>query len=108
MLGSSRGSCAQNSLYPLAGTWHARSGLLFLHFSVLPLPFPVYSGNLFSAVLLVKCSQRDIIDPILPQGAYLMMVPLNKALMSRRSRTLTKTLGSKLLQAVTEAAVTLG
>lgn len=95
MLGSFQGSCAQNSLYPLVGTWHTHSGLLFLHFSVLSIPFPIYSGNLFSPVLPVKCSQRDIY-PILPWGAYLMMVPLYKALMARRSRTLTKTLGSKL------------
>lgn len=96
MLGSFQGSCAQNSLYPLVGTWHAHSGLLFLHFSVLSIPFPIYSGNLFSPVLPVKCSQRDIIDPVLPQGTYLMMVLLYKALMARCSRTLTKTLGSKL------------
>lgn len=106
-LGSFQGSHAQNSLYPLVGTWHAQSGLLFLRFSAPSIPFPIYSGNLFSPVLPVKCSHRDIIDPILPQGAYLMMVPLNKALMPRRSRTLTKTLGSKLWQAIREAAVTL-
>lgn len=70
--------------------------VLFLHFSVLSIPFPIYTGNLFSPLLAVKCSHRDIIGPVLPQGACGMVVPLNKVLVSTCSAILTKALGSKL------------
>lgn len=74
VLGTFQGSSTQNSLGCLVGMWHVQSGWWFLHFSVLSIPFPIYSGNLFSPVLPVKRSQREIIDPILLQDAYLVML----------------------------------
>lgn len=84
--------CPEQLLPP--GRDLAHSALLSLHFSVLPVPFPTSLG-IYSPppVLPVKCSQRDITDPISPRGPCLMM---NKALTPRSSRTLTKTLGTKL------------
>lgn len=74
VLGTFQGSSTQNSSGCLVGMWHVQSGWRFLRFSVLSIPFPIYSGNLFSPVLPVKWSQREIIDPILLQDAYLVML----------------------------------
>lgn len=38
---------------------------------------------ILTSLLPVKCSQRDIMVPILPQHAYLLTLPLSTALMPR-------------------------
>lgn len=74
VLGTFQGSSTQNSSCCLVGMWHVQSGWWVLHFSALSIPFPIYSGNLFSPVLPVKWSRRDIIDPVFLQDAYLVML----------------------------------